>query len=233
MPGRAALDAKTSLTSPKTQFGTTSTAMQDPKASRVDLEVIAELVAPGAKVLDIGCGDGALLELLERKKQVDGRGIELSQTGVNDTVARGLSVVQGDADVDLVFYPDDGFDYVILSQTLQATRNPKIVLEHLLRIGRRAIVSFPNFGHWRVRTKLLFTGRMPHSKSLPYAWYETPNIHHCTIRDFVALCDDLDAVVERAVALNEGGQRIPFAAPWRLWNLIGDQAVFLLRRESS
>ena len=138
-------------------------------------------------MLDVGCGDGELLRLLVEERDVDGRGIELSQQGVNDCVAKGLSVIQGDADADLDDYPTDAFDYVILSQTLQATRQPRVVLEHLLRIGRRAIVSVPNFGHWSVRVQLAFLGRMPVTKGLPHSWYDTPNIHFCTIADFIAL----------------------------------------------
>jgi methionine biosynthesis protein MetW len=199
-------------------------------AHRVDLQVVADFIAPRAKVLDVGSGDGLLLELLQNDKQVDGRGVELSQRGVNECVARGLSVIQGDADRDLVFYPDKGFDFVILSQTLQATRNPKLVLDELLRIGERAIVSFPNFGHWRVRFSLFFLGRMPVTRDLPYSWYDTPNIHFCTIRDFVALCDEVGAKVERATALDVNGQKIGFNMPWWFWNFFGQQAVFLLRR---
>jgi methionine biosynthesis protein MetW len=199
-------------------------------APRVDLEVIANLIAPDAKVLDVGCADGALLELLQTEKNVDGRGVELSQRGVNECVSRGLSVIQGDADSDLVFYPDKGFDYVVLSQTLQATRNPKAVLEDLLRIGDRAIVSFPNFGHWRVRFSLFFKGRMPVTKDLPYSWYDTPNIHFCTIRDFVALVEEVGAKVESATALDANGARIGLSMPWWFWNFFGQQAVFLLRR---
>jgi methionine biosynthesis protein MetW len=142
-------------------------------------------------VLDVGCGDGALLRLLAEEKRVDARGMELSQRGVNDCVAKGLSVIQGDADVDLVDYPTDAFDYVILSQTIQATRQPRRVLENMLRVGRRAIVSFPNFGHWRIRAQVALRGRMPVTENLSYAWYDTPNIHFCTIRDFVALVDDV------------------------------------------
>jgi len=138
-------------------------------APRVDLVVVAEMVAPGSRVLDVGCGDGELLALLRDGRAVDGRGVELSQSGVNQCVAKGLSVVQGDADADLVDYPDDSFDYVILSQTLQATRRPRIVLEHMLRIGKRAIVSVPNFAHWRVRAQLAFKGRMPVTQSLAYS----------------------------------------------------------------
>ena len=201
-----------------------------PSKGRIDHLVVAEMVAPGTRVLDVGCGDGALLSLLASTKNVDARGIELSRDGVAGCVARGLAVIQGDADTDLVDYPTDCFDYVILSQTLQATRNPRTVLEHMLRIGRHAIVSFPNFGHWRVRKSLLLNGRMPVTDHLPHTWYDTPNIHFCTIRDFVALLDDIPAKMDRAVALNAAGQRIGFSAPWWFWNIAGEQAVFLLRR---
>src|ERR1700748_2453400 len=197
--------------------------------SRVDLLVVADMVEPGARVLDVGCGDGELLQPLE-KRGVDGRGIELSRAGVNECVAKGLAVVQGDADTDLSDYPDDAFDYVILSQTLQATRNPRLVLEDMLRIGRRAIVSFPNFGHWRIRRQILLRGRMPGTEKLPYEWYDTPNIHFCSIRDFVDLARKLDAVIERAEALKLNGQPVQVKAPWWFWNLFGEQAVFLLRR---
>ncbi|MGI9381735.1 MAG: methionine biosynthesis protein MetW [Methyloligellaceae bacterium] len=184
----------------------------------------------GSRVIDIGCGDGALLRILSETRDVDARGVEISQAGVNRCVAQGLSVVQGDADRDLVNYPDDAFDFAILSQTIQATRRPRHVLEQLLRIGRRAIVSFPNFGHWRIRSQITFRGRMPVTPNLPVAWYDTPNIHFCTIKDFMALCADVDAKVERAVALNAYGQQLGFAIPLFMQNLIGEQAVFLLSR---
>jgi len=197
---------------------------------RFDLDVVASFITPGAKVLDVGCGDGLLLEQLAMQKQVDGRGVELSQRGVNECVARGLSVIQGDADTDLIFYPDNGFDFVILSQTLQATKNPKTVLEHLLRIGDRAIVSIPNFGYWPNRLGLAIKGQMPVNRHLPYSWYDTPNIHFCTIRDFSNLCDEVGAKVESAAALDGSGQKLGVSMPRAFWNLFGQQAVFMLRR---
>ncbi|MGB8735526.1 MAG: methionine biosynthesis protein MetW [Rhodomicrobium sp.] len=198
---------------------------------RVDLLLIAGMVEPGARVLDVGCGTGELLKLLEEQKLVDGRGIELKQSGVNFCVAKGLSVIQGDADRDLADYPDHAFDYAILSRTLQATHRPKEVLEELLRIARHVIVSFPNFGHWKIRLQILFDGRMPVTWNLPENWYETPNIHFCTIRDFRALCDLIGARVERSYALSPYGHPLGVKVPPPLHNLIAEQAVFLLTRE--
>jgi methionine biosynthesis protein MetW len=198
--------------------------------TRLDFLLIAEMIEPGSRVLDVGCGDGSLLALLRDTRGVDGRGIELSREGVSACLAKGLPVIQGDADTDLADYPDDSFDYVVLTQTIQATRRPRVVLEHLLRIGRRAVVSFPNFGHWRVRAELGIRGRMPVTENLPDTWYDTPNIHFCTIRDFVALCDEVGAEMERAVALNAGGKPMRVTLPWWVWNLFGEQGVFLLRR---
>ena len=170
-----------------------------------------------------------LLRILADKHGVDGRGIELSQAGVNQCVAQGLAVIQGDADTDLAYYPDLAFDYAILSQTIQATYSPRHVLEQLLRIGKYAVVSFPNFGHWRVRTQLMFGGHMPRTDNLPERWYDTPNIHLCTIKDFLALCDDMGVKVERAIALNAYGTKL-VAMPLFAQNLFGEQAVFLLSR---
>ena len=198
--------------------------------ARVDLLVVAQMVEPGAKVLDVGCGDGELLKILTETKNVDGRGIEISREGVNLCVTKGLAVIQGDADTDLVDYPDDAFDYVILSQTLQATWQPRVVLEHMLRIGRCAIVSFPNFGHWKMRLKLLAFGRMPRTTNLPDTWYDTQNIHFCTIRDFRELCGEIGVKIETAVALNAWGRKLRINVPWWFWNLFGEQAVFLLSR---
>jgi methionine biosynthesis protein MetW len=198
---------------------------------RVDLLLVANMVTPGARVLDVGCGDGELLHILGEHRGVDGRGIELSREGVNECVAKGLAVIQGDADTDLIDYPDDAFDYVILSQTLQATRQPRFVLEQMLRIGRHAVVSFPNFGHWRLRLQLLLRGRMPSTENLPYSWYDTPNIHFCTIKDFRELCRVVGARMERAVAVNAWGRPLRLNAPWWFWNMLGEQAVFLLTRK--
>ncbi|HPU15803.1 MAG TPA: methionine biosynthesis protein MetW, partial [Polymorphobacter sp.] len=172
---------------------------------RPDHAAIAAVVPQGARVLDIGCGDGALLAELRATAAIDGRGIELDAADVASAVGRGLSVVQGDADTDLVDYPADGFDVVILSNTLQAMRAPAAVLGEMLRIGRRAVVSFPNFGHWRVRLALLFGGRMPVTRTLPVSWHETPNIHLCTIDDFRATVAAHGFVIESAAFLS-GGQ---------------------------
>ena len=204
----------------------------DPAISRVDHQLIAEMVEPGARVLDVGCGDGALLQLLADTKSTDGRGVELSRERVNACVMRGLSVIQGDADRDLANYPDQAFDYAILSLTIQATRHPKTVLENLLRIGRHAIVSFPNFGHWRIRYDLLVTGRMPRTANLPESWYASPDAHLCTIKDFVDLVALADAEVEDAVAFNTSGQRLPIRHSLSLQNLLGEKAVFRLRKRT-
>lgn len=197
---------------------------------RGDLQIIANIVRAGSRVLDVGCGDGSLLYYLANKKNVDARGIELSQTGVNACVARGLSVIQGDADTDLVDYPDQSFDMVILSQTLQENVQPHEVIRQMLRIGKSAVVSFPNFAHWRVRLQLLLKGTMPVTGALDNPWYETPNIHLCTIKDFYELCDTLGVTVKEALSLDSAGKVSTLSSVPFLRNLLGSHALFLLTR---
>lgn len=192
---------------------------------RPDLAVIAAHVMPGSRVLDVGCGDGTLMQALRDDKRCDARGMELDPGNVGLCVGKALSVIQGDADSDLAFYPDQSVDYAILSQTLQTTMRPDLVLEQLLRIGRRAFVSFPNFAHWRVRLSLLWRGRMPVTRLLPIAWYETPNIHHLTVNDFRELVGTRGIAVEGAWFLSGDRQCSSAAANFR-----AEHAVFLLSR---
>jgi methionine biosynthesis protein MetW len=194
-------------------------------ALRPDLAIIARNVNEGARVLDVGCGDGVLMAALRDHKRVDARGLELDVANVSAAVSRGLSVVQGDADSDLAAYPDKSFDYAILSQTLQTTRRPDIVLDHLLRIGQRAFVSFPNFAQVRIRFAHVFGGRMPVTKQLPDRWYDTPNIHHVTIDDFRSFLAERDVKIEGAWFLSGNKPRGD-----RLANLLAEHAVFLVRR---
>ena len=191
---------------------------------RPDLAVIAQHVSRGARVLDVGCGDGALMAALRDTAGADVRGLEIDPANVAGAVARGLAVVQGDADTDLGYYPDRSFDYAILSQTLQTTRRPDKVVEELLRIGRQAFVSFPNFAHWRVRASLLFGGRMPVTKLLPHRWYDTPNIHHVTIDDFRAMVRERGWTIDGQWFLNDGRETGSANA-----NLFAEHAVFLLK----
>jgi len=191
---------------------------------RPDLRAIANAVTPTARVLDIGCGDGALLAALRAEKQVDARGLELDPACVERCVAQGLSVVQGDANRDLADYPDKGFDYAILSQTLQTTDRPDWMLDQLLRVGQQAFVSFPNFAHWRTRAALMLGGRMPVTRALPVSWYETRNIHHVTIDDFRELVRVRGARIEREWFFS--GEKPRSVAP----NLLAEFAVFQLSR---
>jgi methionine biosynthesis protein MetW len=193
-------------------------------ALRPDLAIIADAVPPGARVLDVGCGDGELIAAL-RAKGVDARGLEIDPANVTAAIARGQSVVQGDANRDLADYPDDAFDYAILSQTLQTTERPDRVVDELLRIAPRAFVSFPNFAHWRVRLALLWNGRMPVTRLLPVAWYETPNIHHVTVSDFRDLVRAKGIRVERVWHLSGDRPTSDAAASWR-----AEHAIFLIAR---
>ncbi|UVO55164.1 methionine biosynthesis protein MetW [Sphingomonas sp. SUN039] len=191
---------------------------------RPDLAIIADHVRAGARVLDIGCGDGALMTEL-RIKGCDARGIEIDGADVTAALERGLSVIQGDADTDLADYPDASFDYAILSQTLQTTRRPDLVIEQLLRIGERAFVSFPNFAQWRIRLALMFGGRMPVTRQLPSRWYDTPNIHHVTIDDFRGFLGERGVRIEAQWFLRDD-KAISNAAA----NIFAEHAVFLLSR---
>jgi methionine biosynthesis protein MetW len=191
---------------------------------RSDFAIISEIVEPGSRVLDLGCGEGELLEWLAAHKQVDARGVEISGQKVRRAIGRGVSVFQSDIDQGLADYPDGAFDYVILSQTLQETRHPREVLHEMLRVGRRAIVAFPNFGHWQVRLSMLWSGHAPRTRLFPYDWYESPNIHFLTVQDFEDLAARDGFVVERRYFLS-GNRTI------RLWpNVRAEVAVYLVTR---
>jgi methionine biosynthesis protein MetW len=191
---------------------------------RSDYAIISQIVEPNTRVLDVGCGDGELLEWLAEHKGVDARGVEIVGSKVQRAIARGVSVYQGDIDQGLADYPDQAFDYVILSQTLQETRRPLKVLNEMLRVGRRAIVAFPNFGHWSVRLAHLWTGRAPKTKLFPHDWYDSPNIHFLTVHDFQALADKESWTVERGIFL--AGHRTISTFP----NLMAETAVFLVHK---
>ena len=196
---------------------------------RLDYRLISDLVPHGARVLDLGCGDGSLIELVRAEKDAFVRGVELSKEGVAACIGRGLSVFQGDLDEGLEGFGDDTFDLVILSQTLQVVRNPALVMTEMLRVGRRGIVSFPNFGHWRIRGYLSLRGRMPVSRSIPYQWYETPNIHHTTLTDFRDFCRREGAVIEREIPLVLPGRGDGHVVRWAP-NLRADTAVVVVRK---
>ncbi len=199
---------------------------------RVDHKIIAELIDNGSRVLDLGCGDGNLLKFLVTEKSVIGRGVEITEEGMEICVSKGLSVLHGDIDEGIRDYRDGFFDYVVLSQTLQVVHRPKFVIKEMLRAGKKAIVSFPNFGNWRVRLDLLFSGRMPKSDVLPFEWYDTPNIHLCTIKDFRVLCSEMGIRIEREIYLKnqdtENTGLLVRVAP----NLFAGIAIYLISNQS-
>ncbi len=194
---------------------------------RPDINVITEMLPQGASVLDIGCGEGALLKVL-KDKGIAARGIELDKEKVSICLKNGLSVMQGNADIDLEHYPDGGFDFAVLTQVLQVTQHPEKILNEVLRIADKAIVSIPNFGYWQNRTQLLFNGRMPVTKKLSYEWYETPNIHFCTIRDFMVLCEGLGVKIEKKLAIRPSGKVISFNKSAVMANLTAELGIFLI-----
>ncbi len=190
---------------------------------RKDLNLIANLIEDNSKIIDIGCGDGELLDFLNKNKNAKIQGLEIDQKKVNKCVAKGLSVIQGDADKDLSLYPEKSFEYVILSQTIQATLEPKKILYELTRIGEKVIVSIPNFGFWKVRLDLLFKGKMPITRKLNSTWFDTDNIHLCTILDFLELCDQLNLTVKQTVTITSKKQK----------NLLGNlvlKKIYLLKK---
>tara|TARA_X000001036_G_scaffold196823_1_gene185426 strand:+ start:117 stop:722 length:606 start_codon:yes stop_codon:yes gene_type:complete len=197
--------------------------------NRTDLELITSLVDEGIRILDVGCGNGELLQSLKDKKNVKGQGLELKQERVNQCVSKGLSAIQGNADSDLSLYPNQSFDCVILSQTIQATNNPKNILIELVRIGKKAIVSIPNFGFWKVRLGFATYGKMPITKKLSNNWYDTPNIHLCSILDFVDLCRELNIKIEKTIVLSSNKTKSYNGSPSNWSNFFGEEAIFLIK----
>ena len=196
---------------------------------RKDLNLIANLIEDNSKIIDIGCGDGELLDFLNKNKNAKIQGLEIDQKKVNKCVAKGLSVIQGDADKDLSLYPEKSFEYVILSQTIQATLEPKKILYELTRIGEKVIVSIPNFGFWKVRLDLLFKGKMPITRKLNSTWFDTDNIHLCTILDFLELCDQLRLTVKQTVTITSKKQKKFSGKPSIKENIFAEEAIFLIQ----
>jgi methionine biosynthesis protein MetW len=197
---------------------------------RYDLEIIANLIEEKAKVLDIGCGDGELLEFLKNKKNVDARGLEISQNQVSQAIKKGLSVIQGDAEEDLTFYPDASFKFAILSQTIQSTKDPKKMLIEMMRIAEYGVVSLPNFANYKNRFHLLFKGKMPVNKNIPYQWYDTPNIHFCSIADFENLCLELNFTIEKRIFLTNKHQLCSVFKTTFFANLFAEYGIFLIKK---
>ena len=195
-----------------------------------EFKVISELIDEKSRVLDVGCGDGILMEYLLKNKVVDVRGLEISKEKVKKCLSNGLAVVEGDAEYDLKQFPDLSFDYVILSQTLQAFMSPENVIKDLLRVGKKVIVTIPNFGHWKVRLDLLFKGEMPITKNLPYEWYNTPNLHMCTIQDFYNFCNNKGINIFKTISLNGQKTSKITSSNLRFKNLISELGIFLLEK---
>ncbi len=198
------------------------------KSIRKDWRLIESLINNNSRVLDIGCGGGELIEQLEKNISAQTHGIELNSTLVLEAISKGHNVVHGNAETDLKQYSDQSFDYVILSQTLQAMMKPKDILSDLLRIGSKAIVSFPNFGYWKIRLQLLLSGKMPVTEGLPFAWHDTPNIHFFTIKDFQNLCKDMNIIIEQSIGLTSKGKQIIINDNFNAANLLTHEAIFLL-----
>ncbi|MCH2547640.1 MAG: methionine biosynthesis protein MetW [Alphaproteobacteria bacterium] len=199
-----------------------------PTKLRADLQVIADWIPEGSRVLDVGCGQGELLHWLACNKQVDGRGLEMEQQNVVEAVAKGLAVIQGDANIDVPYYPTNSVDYVVMGHTLQRMNHPDKTLCELVRIGKKVIVSMPNFAYWYNRYFFLSRGRMPVSKNLPYEWYETPNIHFCSLTDFVRLCEKVGVVVEKRIYVTHQGKAGAFSGQDKMANFFGEQGIFLI-----
>jgi methionine biosynthesis protein MetW len=195
---------------------------------RADLQQIAFMIDKETRVLDVGSGDGGLLYYLKHAKHIDGRGIELNPLKVGDALAKGVAVIQGDAEQELPEYPDKSFDYVVLSRTLPATRQPIKMIKQMLRIGKRSILSMPNFGYWRVRTHLLLQGTMPVTTALEQNWYDTDNIHLCTIKDFLALAKKLNITIEKSYAITNN-KVTSFVGDSFLANLLAEEVIFMFK----
>ena len=201
--------------------------MKDLKMKK-EFKVIADLLPNNTRVLDVGCGDGSLIRLLNEEKQIEVRGLELNQENVQECIHKGLPVIQGNAETELHQFPDKSFDYVVLSQTLQAFYEPEKVLRNLLRIGKSVVISIPNFGFWKVRIKLLFFGEMPVTKTLPNTWYNTPNLHMCTIKDLFNFCDEKKIIIKKAVGVNENKTSIIKKSNLEIKNLFSKVGIFLI-----
>ena len=193
-----------------------------------EFKVIAELLPDNSRVLDVGCGDGSLMDLLEREKKIEVRGLEINNDNVQKCILKGLPVIQGNAETELHQFPNQSFDYVILSQTLQAFYNPDKVLKELLRIGSSVIVSIPNFGYWKVRINLLLFGKMPITKTLPNSWYNTPNLHMCTIKDLFNFCDEKNINIKKVIGLNQDKTSLITRGNLELKNLFSKLGIFLI-----